>query len=131
MVPANTLSRAPIANVHSCDLMLELEEVDQTAIANAIPVAQLQQIQDTSSADPVMKILREAGQKGWPATKSEISESLYPYYDIRDELTVQDNLIFKRQQLVIPAMLRREMMSRAHASQIAIDGCKLVKVGYY
>jgi len=76
-----------------------------------------------------MNTLREAVQKGWPAIKTEICESLYSYFDIRDELTIQDNLIFKGEQLVIPAVLRREMMSRAHASQrahashIGIEGC--------
>ncbi len=70
-----------------------------------------------------MSMLRDMVRKGWPATKSGIEESLYPYFDVRDELSLQDNLIFKGKQLVIPAAMRREMMSHAHASHIGIEGC--------
>ena len=54
-------------------------------------------------------------------SKSGIPESLYPYFDIRDELVVQEHLIFKRSQLVIPAAMRKEMMSITHASHIGIE----------
>jgi len=118
---ADTLSRAPLTKVQACDL-LELEEVDQT-VSLAMPAAQVQHIQDIASTDHVMVILRDTIQKGWPATKSGLSECLYPYFDFRDELTLQDNLIFKGQQLIVPAAMRKEMMSLAHASHISIEGC--------
>ena len=59
---------------------MELEEVDQT-VSLAMPAAQVQRIQDVASTDPVMVILRDTIQKGWPATKSGLSECLYPYVD--------------------------------------------------
>ena len=101
---------------------MELEEVDQT-VSLAMPAAQVQRIQDIASTDPVTVILRDTIQKGWPAIKSGLSECLYPYFDFQDELTLQDNLIFKGQQLIIPAAMRKEMMSLAHASHIGIEGC--------
>ena len=67
-----------------------------------------------------MTALRDTVRKGWPALKFGLSECLYPYFDIRDELTIQDNLIFKGQQLVIPAAMRREMMSLTHASHMVL-----------
>ena len=81
MFLADTLSRAPLAIVHTCNLAQELEEVDQTA-SLALPAIQLQRIQDIASSDPVMTALRDTVRKGWPALKSELSECLYPYYDI-------------------------------------------------
>ena len=70
-----------------------------------------------------MRTLRDTIQRGWPPSKSGIPESMYPYFDIRDELVIQDNLIFKGPQLVIPAAMRKEMMSVTHASHIGIEGC--------
>ena len=43
---------------------------------------------------------------------------MLPYYDSRDELTIQGNLIFKGQLLVVPAALRTELMSVVHASHL-------------
>ena len=77
---------------------------------------------DTSS-NPVMSTLRDTIQRGWPPSKSGIPENMYPYFDIWDELVIQDNLIFKGPQLVIPATMRKEMMSVTHASHIGIEGC--------
>ena len=54
---------------------------------------------------------------------SQIPDSLHAYYDFRDELTVQDNLVFKGDRLVIPATMQREMMAEAHATHIGIEGC--------
>ena len=38
---------------------------------------------------------------------------LRPYFDLRDELVVQGNLIFKGPRLVVPACMRKELMSVA------------------
>ena len=45
------------------------------------------------------------------------------YFDFRDELTIQYQLVFKGPRIIIPAVLRREMMSMVHASHIGIEGC--------
>ena len=67
-----------------------------------------------------MRALRETILQGWPGSKSDLPECAYPYFDFRDELTVQDQLIFKGAQLVVPAAMRKEMMALAHASHIAL-----------
>ena len=67
--------------------------------------------------------LRATIQNGWPDNKSEVPECVLPYYDSRDELTIQGNLIFKGQLLVVPAAVRTELISVAHASHIGIEGC--------
>ena len=41
----------------------------------------------------------EAITGGWHAKRLDVRPCLYPYFDIRDELTVQGELIFKGQQL--------------------------------
>ena len=39
---------------------------------------------------------------------------LRPYFDLREELVVQGNLIFKGPRLVVPVCIRKELMSMAH-----------------
>ena len=73
--------------------------------------------------DPVMQALRETILRGWPESKSDVPECVLPYFDFRDELTVQDQLVFKGAQLVVPAAMRKDMMAVAHASYIGIEGC--------
>ena len=76
-----------------------------------------QHIRHTSANDPVLQQLRKTIRRGWPETRSEIPECLYPYYDMRDVLTVQDELVFKGQLLVVPASLRKELMAVVRRSR--------------
>lgn len=57
--------------------------------------------------------------------KKPCPESVQPYFDMRDvyELTVQDESVFKGQQLVVPWALRKELMEKPHSSHIRIEGC--------
>lgn len=122
MFLADTLSRAYLPEVNSCHFSQELEDIDHRIL---LPVskARWQQIKHASADDPVLQQLRQTIQNGWPGTRKETPECLYPYFDFRDELTVQGDLVFKGQQLVVPAALRKELMAVTHASHIGIEGC--------
>ena len=122
MFLVDTLSRAYLPEVNSCNFSRELEEVDHKIL---LPVSKAcwQQITHASADDPVLQQLRYTIQNGWPDSWKETSECLYPYFDIRDELTVQGNLVFKGQQLVVPATLRKELTAVTHASHTGIEGC--------
>ena len=122
MYLADTLSRAYLPEVHTCAFAEELEEIDHT-MALAITGDCLQQFKHVSTDDPVMQALRETILQGWPESKSDVPECVHPYFDFRDELTIQDQLVFKGAQLVVPAALRKEMMAVVHASHIGIEGC--------
>ena len=122
MYLADTLSRAYLPEVHTCAFTKELKEIDHTLVL-AITDDRLQQIKPVSSDDPVMQALRETILQGWPESKSEVLECVLPYFDFRDELTVQDQLVFKGAQLVVPAAMRKEMMAVAHVSHIRVEGC--------
>ena len=99
-----------------------MEEVDHRA---NLPLsdARWQQVTHASANDPVLKQLRDVIQDGWPERKSDVSECLRPYFDLRDELVVQDVLVFKGAHLVVPTCMRKELMSVAHSTHIGIEGC--------
>ena len=122
MLVADTLSCTYLSEVNSCIFFRELEEVDHRA---NLPVSdeRWQQLTHVSADDPVLKQLRTVIQCGWPERKSDVPMCLRPYFDQRDELVVQGNLIFKGPRLVVPACMRKELMSVAHATHIGIEGC--------
>ena len=92
MYLADTLSRAYLPEVNSCDVVRELEEVDHKV---TLPVSDQRwtQLIHVSADDPVLKQLRTVIQNGWPDRKSNVPECLRPYFDLRDELIVQGELI--------------------------------------
>jgi len=52
--------------------------------------------------------------------RADVAQCLHPYFDIRDELTLQGKLVFK---LVIPVSLHKELMAATHTSHIGVEAC--------
>ena len=122
MFLADTLSRAHRSEVSACDFALSLTEVDHT-LDLAIPGSQIQELKEASKSDPVIQALNTTIRGGCPVSKSAAPEIVHSYFNVRDKLTVQDDLVFKGNQLVIPYSLRRPMMEMVHDTHIGIDGC--------
>jgi len=46
-----------------------------------------------------------------------------PYFNMRDEMSVQDGLIFKGERVVVPKAARGELLRRIHNSHLGVYGC--------
>ncbi len=138
MVLADTLSRAyrkrtcaSTADTEDVvviddDLRGETEkEVEHINMIQYLPVTEATQaaIQKATESDDTLMELKSAIRKGWPVTKEEVSVSIREYFPFREELTLQNGLIFKGERLVIPTSMRSEMLSKLHKSHIGVQGC--------
>ena len=114
MMLADILSRAYLLKVNASEYTRELEEVDHRA-GLSVTRERWQQLRNASADDPVQQTLRGIILRGWSESKQEV-----PYFDVCHKL--QDELIFKGQQLVVPSALRTELLEKTHASHIGIEG---------
>ena len=119
---ADTLSRAFLPKVNATDFTRELLKIDHRV---TLPVSEARwiQINDESVKDPVMSQLRTTILNGRPEKQNAVPDSLKPYFDVQDQLTVQANIVFKGQRLVVPLSLRKELMDVIHATHIGIEEC--------
>jgi len=76
----------------------------------------LKQIQLETERDDNLQALKQIIMHGWPDQKSDVPPNLIPYYGMRDELTTQNYLVFKSEQIVIPIGLRADMKKAVHSS---------------
>ena len=60
--------------------------------------------------------------QGWLQERKELPTQLTPYFSMRDELTVQDGLIFRGQRIVVPSAVRPEM-KKIHSSHLGTESC--------
>ena len=60
--------------------------------------------------DEVLQAVKAIVQAGWPAERRELSPTVAIYYDIRDELVIQDGPLFIGDRLVVPKALRKRML---------------------
>ena len=122
MLLADTLSRAYLPEVNATEFTREVEDIDQHVW---LPVTEdsWQQLRNAAADNPVQQKLPDIIRIGWPENRALVSECVRPYFDVRDELTIQNELVFQGQQIVVPAVLRKELMEKTHASHIGIEGC--------
>ena len=80
-------------------------------------------IREATEADTTLRQLKTIIRQGWPASKKEPSENVRDYFSFREELSIQNGLVFKGERLVIPASMRDNMLAKIHASHIGIQGC--------
>ena len=127
MYLADTLSRAFIQSSSNEDIMRGevAKDTESINMVQYLPVSETTQntIRSAMESDPVMKELKTTIREGWPETKDHLPVKIRDYFPFREELTLQNGLVFKGERLVVPASAREEMKAKIHASHIGIQGC--------
>ena len=124
MYLADTLSRAYLPQIDST----VVEDDHDTASVNmlqSLRVAEprLDEIRIHTKKDESMQQLKEVILKGWPERKADVPNAAAPYFMIRDELSVEDDIICRGERVVIPPTLRKDMMTRIHSSHMGVESC--------
>ena len=101
---------------------LQFQDVEPT---DELPVSpeRLEAIKSATASDPVLQSLCKVVKHGWPHEKSMLKPELSPYFHIRDEITVQNGLLFKANRLLVPTSLRQDILKRIHDGHLGIQSC--------
>ena len=130
MVLADTLSRAYkvpqpgefVAEATRGETEKDAESVNMTQYILMSEETQTR-MQRATEEDEDLRDLKTVIRHGWPLRKEDVPVKVRDYFPFRDELTMQNGLIFKGERLVIPTSLREEMTEKLHSSHIGIQGC--------
>ena len=87
----------------------------------SISEPQPEEILQETAADPVLQSLTQVILKGWPEKKDDLPKELHPYFDVRDELTAQDGVLFKGLRCRIPSSLSPKIRERLHGAHTGIE----------
>lgn len=82
----------------------------------ATSVVKLQAVADATEQDDVLSTVKRHVIVGWPPSKSALRPELWPYYAVRDDLSVAVNghVLTRDCRTVIPASLRDAVLQLAH-----------------
>jgi len=118
---ADFLSRAYLSSTEH-PTGADFEHVNMTCFkTNLRPVAAGDTNQDREGR--TLQILKSVILQGWPAERNTVPAQVTPYYNIRDELSVQNGLIFRSERVIIPNALRGEMKQKIHSSHMGAESC--------
>uniref|UniRef100_A0A8C5QD11 Gypsy retrotransposon integrase-like protein 1 n=1 Tax=Leptobrachium leishanense TaxID=445787 RepID=A0A8C5QD11_9ANUR len=120
---ADTLSRAYL-DEGSVEGSVE-HQIETVNMLQYLPISnrRLDAIQKSTDKDKTLQAVKHIVLRGWPHAKELVPLEASPFYHIRDELSVQDGVLFKGERVVIPSELRSDIMSRIHSSHFGVEGC--------
>ena len=77
-----------------------------------------------TSKDKELQSLKHYISTGWPAKRSQIPMFLHPYWNYRDELTVESGILMKNSKVLIPETLRQKYLIQIHQGHQGIEACR-------
>ena len=118
----DALSRLPVEDTDAIpNLEAQIHDV-QSQFSTEILMSR---IKSETAKDVELNVLREVICTGWPETRSEAPSPSRPYWNYRDELSIEDCLIVRGERIVTPASMTKEILEKLHAAHQGAENMKL------
>ena len=62
---------------------------------------------------------------GWPGDQRQLPQELHPYWNYREDLSVEDGLATKGSRLLIPSTLQMKALEQIHEGHQGVEKCML------
>ena len=98
-------------------------EVESINMIHYLPVSseRLKAIQRATELNREPQTLKNVILQWWPKVKEHVPLEVAMYFHNRDELSVQNGVIFRGERGIVPTALRSEIMQLIHSSHIGTE----------
>ena len=86
----------------------------------------IDQLRTDTMSDPALQHLQEIIITGWPERMNELPTDLRSYWSVRDELSIENGLILKGQQIVIPRTQQQDLLKQLHTAHLGKEKTQLL-----
>ena len=124
-VVADALSRQPIHCDSIPDMVDEIKAYIGEVMSN-VPISDplSQRIKDATDKDESLQIAITYVREGWPRHMKTVSESIRDLFHVRGELSVVKGLLVRGDRIVIPLLMREEILGKIHHGHMGITKCR-------
>ncbi|KAL5479357.1 hypothetical protein EMCRGX_G022870 [Ephydatia muelleri] len=123
-VLADTLSRAPAGTTAISapeeEIVFQLQIIKEHEF---LPISdqRIAAIKSAAARDAEYAMLSKIIKQGWPQKIDHIPEAVRSYWNFRETMTVQDGVVYKGGQVVVPVEVRPDIVVRLHSSHQGIQ----------
>lgn len=79
------------------------------------------EIQIETEKDEVLRKVKEYCQNGWPNEKKNCPESIRYFYRMRDDLMLDDEILFYKERIIIPTSMRKSILMKLHEPHFGVN----------
>ncbi len=127
MILSDTLSRLPNPeNNREISLDMRVDGIEWDDF-NTKPIEllrftsnRLEELRKGTDQDPTLRTLKHIIMEGWPESIKQCHQDIRPFFNHRECYAVEDGVIFKGRQVLIPESARDRILSQLHASHQGI-----------
>ncbi|CAK1595202.1 unnamed protein product [Parnassius mnemosyne] len=97
------------------------------ALSAATDVTDLQfiKLQKSLENDDELALLRKYIREGWPTNKHDVIDLVKPYWGYKENLSIAYGLVWKDQRIVVPKLLRKDLLKKIHVGHVGLQKCQL------
>ena len=117
MLLADALSRLPSKTDTEIQLDLRVDAISLSAFNRS----HLTKIAAETQKDPILSTVHRLTLNGWPNRCAHVPRIARNYWDFRDELSIDGDLLMKGERVVIPTLSRDGIMEDLHKSHAGIN----------
>ena len=70
-----------------------------------------------------MALLKHTVQTGWPQDICDLPKEIQPYWTFCEEMTIEDGLLLKGTQIIVPQTLHKDMIQLLHTGHLGLEKC--------
>lgn len=121
MLIADAISRACVKSDHTDSVDLDVDDVIHTInISSEIQ----DKFKDETNKDLILSKVLQSVRNKWDKNKKEISDDMKFFYNVRDQLSVSNGLLFFGERVVVPNSLKEFILDKLHEAHIGITKTK-------
>ena len=125
MYVADTLSRAPLnwngEDTSDSDISAHVDSITSTWPASD---AYLERVRVETSKDTCLSTALQYTKTGWPQHKTDVMLAARDLYAVRGELSTWNGILMRGERIVIPNVMKREVMDKIHQGHLGINKCR-------
>ena len=120
---ADTLSRKSLTKIENQE-----EAFDEYvhSVVSHLPVSdkKFEELRQATVNDKQLNQVKQVVLNGWPEKRDQCPKSVLEFWNYKDELSVNEEIIMKSERIIVPTALREEMINRIHSGHMGIEKCK-------
>ena len=121
-VIADALSRMTLNNNNSSTPHYDTISIDEVLCSNIqISTTGIDKIRQETSKNVTLQHLKRIITYGWPETRRDCSKNLHIFWNYRDELSVENQMVFKGDRIVVPVTLQHTILRHLHGGHMGLE----------
>ncbi|CAH2108833.1 unnamed protein product [Euphydryas editha] len=130
---ADTLSRAALNETCLSEVDQDIDLHVNLIMSNLTVIPEkLKELQEYTVKDQTLSQIMQYCLNGWPEHKRSVSQSVKYYFNLKDQLYVIDNIVFKSNCIIIPESMRDYILQIIHSGHQGVNASiRLAKTTVY